>query len=120
MCFYGHQIGLSFAGCSQVALLSTGLIEARSNIEIGAPSAARCDLLPLDKSAYADAHAQNTPTKDVLELARSEAQTFIANPPSQEEQRRAVTYIREHWQPRSQGYQVERSTEGSSERRNYE
>jgi ATP-dependent DNA helicase RecG len=38
--------------------------------------------------------------KDVLELARSEAQTFIASPPSPEELRRAVTYIREHWQRR--------------------
>jgi ATP-dependent DNA helicase RecG len=38
--------------------------------------------------------------KDVLELARSEAQGFIANPPSAEELRRAVTYIREHWQRR--------------------
>jgi ATP-dependent DNA helicase RecG len=35
---------------------------------------------------------------DVLELARGEAQAFIRNPPSQEELRRAVTYIREHWQ----------------------
>ena len=35
---------------------------------------------------------------DLLELARGEAQTFIRNPPSQEELRRAVTYIREHWQ----------------------
>jgi len=36
--------------------------------------------------------------QDVLEIARSEAQTFINNPPSEEELRRAVTYIREHWQ----------------------
>jgi ATP-dependent DNA helicase RecG len=35
---------------------------------------------------------------DLLELARGEAQAFIRNPPSQEELRRAVTYIREHWQ----------------------
>ena len=35
---------------------------------------------------------------DVLELARSEAQSFIRNPPSPEELRRAITYIREHWQ----------------------
>jgi ATP-dependent DNA helicase RecG len=38
--------------------------------------------------------------KDVLEIARSEAQAFIANPPSAEELRRAVAYIREHWQRR--------------------
>jgi len=35
---------------------------------------------------------------DLLELARGEAQAFIRNPPSPEELRRAVTYIREHWQ----------------------
>jgi ATP-dependent DNA helicase RecG len=35
---------------------------------------------------------------DLLELARGEAQSFIRNPPSQEELRRAVTFIREHWQ----------------------
>jgi ATP-dependent DNA helicase RecG len=38
--------------------------------------------------------------KEVLELARGEAQAFISNPPSQEELRRAVGYIREHWQRR--------------------
>lgn len=38
--------------------------------------------------------------KDVLELARGEAQTFIASPPSEEDLRRAITYIREHWQRR--------------------
>jgi ATP-dependent DNA helicase RecG len=38
--------------------------------------------------------------QDILELARSEAQAFITNPPSQEELRSAVTYIREHWQRR--------------------
>jgi ATP-dependent DNA helicase RecG len=38
--------------------------------------------------------------KDVLEIARGEAQAFIANPPSENELRRAVTYIREHWQRR--------------------
>jgi ATP-dependent DNA helicase RecG len=38
--------------------------------------------------------------KEILELARGEAQTFITNPPSQEELRRAVTYLREHWQRR--------------------
>jgi ATP-dependent DNA helicase RecG len=36
--------------------------------------------------------------QEVLEIARSEAQTFIDSPPSEEELRRAVTYIREHWQ----------------------
>ena len=36
--------------------------------------------------------------QEVLEIARSEAQTFIENPPSEEELRRAVTFIREHWQ----------------------
>src|SRR5580692_1401759 len=38
--------------------------------------------------------------KEVLEIARSEAQTFIASPPSPEELRCAITYIREHWQRR--------------------
>ena len=38
--------------------------------------------------------------KEILELARGEAQAFITNPPSQEELRRAVTYLREHWQRR--------------------
>src|SRR5579864_4215630 len=38
--------------------------------------------------------------QDVLELARGEAQAFIANPPSAEALRRAVDYIRQHWQRR--------------------
>ena len=38
--------------------------------------------------------------QDVLEIARSEAQAFIANPPSQEELRRAMNHIRQHWQRR--------------------
>ncbi|HYL38887.1 MAG TPA: ATP-dependent DNA helicase RecG [Bryobacteraceae bacterium] len=38
--------------------------------------------------------------QEVLEVARSEAQAFIANPPSPEELRRAVSYIRDHWQRR--------------------
>jgi len=38
--------------------------------------------------------------QDVLEVARSEAQAFIANPPSAEELRRAVSYIQQHWQRR--------------------
>jgi ATP-dependent DNA helicase RecG len=37
---------------------------------------------------------------DILEIARTEAQGFITNPPSQEELRRAVTYLRQHWQRR--------------------
>ena len=36
--------------------------------------------------------------QDVLEIARNEAQAFITNPPSQEELRRAVSYIQQHWQ----------------------
>jgi len=38
--------------------------------------------------------------KDILELARGEAEAFISNPPSQDELRHAVTYLREHWQRR--------------------
>ncbi|HMD48722.1 MAG TPA: ATP-dependent DNA helicase RecG [Bryobacteraceae bacterium] len=38
--------------------------------------------------------------KDILELARGEAQGFISNPPSQDQLRSAVTYLREHWQRR--------------------
>ncbi|MBZ5608532.1 MAG: ATP-dependent DNA helicase RecG [Acidobacteriia bacterium] len=38
--------------------------------------------------------------QDVLEVARSEAQAFIAKPPTPEDLRRAVNYIREHWQRR--------------------
>ena len=38
--------------------------------------------------------------KEILELARGEAQSFISNPPSQDQLRRAVTYLREHWQRR--------------------
>jgi ATP-dependent DNA helicase RecG len=38
--------------------------------------------------------------KDILELARNEAHSFISNPQSQEELRRGVAYIREHWQRR--------------------
>ena len=37
---------------------------------------------------------------DVLELARSEARQFTENPPSEEELRRGVAYIRDHWQRR--------------------
>jgi len=38
--------------------------------------------------------------QDILELARGEAQAFISNPPTPEQLRRAVTYLREHWQRR--------------------
>jgi ATP-dependent DNA helicase RecG len=38
--------------------------------------------------------------QDVLEIARGEAQAFIATPSSPEELRRAVNYIRQHWQRR--------------------
>ena len=37
---------------------------------------------------------------DVLEVARSESQAFIANPPTPEELRDAVSFIRDHWQRR--------------------
>jgi ATP-dependent DNA helicase RecG len=38
--------------------------------------------------------------QDVLEIARGEAQALIASPPSPDELRRAVNYIRQHWQRR--------------------
>jgi ATP-dependent DNA helicase RecG len=37
---------------------------------------------------------------DILAIARREAVDFIAKPPSEEELRRAVGYIRDHWQRR--------------------
>ncbi|HWB82757.1 MAG TPA: ATP-dependent DNA helicase RecG [Bryobacteraceae bacterium] len=37
---------------------------------------------------------------EILEIARREAVDFIAHPPSEEELRRAVAFIREHWQRR--------------------
>jgi ATP-dependent DNA helicase RecG len=37
---------------------------------------------------------------DVLETARKEAMDFIEHPPSEQEMRRAITYLREHWQRR--------------------
>jgi ATP-dependent DNA helicase RecG len=37
---------------------------------------------------------------DVLEVARNEAAAFVTHPPSEEELRRAVVYIRDHWQRR--------------------
>jgi ATP-dependent DNA helicase RecG len=37
---------------------------------------------------------------DILGIARGEAESFVANPPSEEELRRSLTYIRDHWQRR--------------------
>ncbi len=37
---------------------------------------------------------------EILELARNEASAFVGNPPSEEDLRRAVAYIRDHWQRR--------------------
>ena len=37
---------------------------------------------------------------EILEIARREAVDFIAHPPDLEDLRRAVTYIRDHWQRR--------------------
>jgi ATP-dependent DNA helicase RecG len=37
---------------------------------------------------------------DVLEVARNEAAAFVTHPPSEQELRRAVTFIRDHWQRR--------------------
>ncbi len=37
---------------------------------------------------------------EILEIARNEATGFVANPPSEEEMRKAVAYIRDHWQRR--------------------
>jgi ATP-dependent DNA helicase RecG len=37
---------------------------------------------------------------DVLEIARNEAAAFVSNPPSEEELRRGVQFIRDHWQRR--------------------
>ena len=37
---------------------------------------------------------------DLLDHARREATSFIANPPSEDELRRAIAYIRDHWQRR--------------------
>jgi ATP-dependent DNA helicase RecG len=38
--------------------------------------------------------------KEILEAARREAVDFVSHPPSEEELRRAVAYIRDHWQRR--------------------
>jgi ATP-dependent DNA helicase RecG len=37
---------------------------------------------------------------EILEIARNEAAGFVAHPPAQEDLRRAVAYLREHWQRR--------------------
>jgi ATP-dependent DNA helicase RecG len=37
---------------------------------------------------------------DILEIARREAVDFVAKPPSEDDLRRAVAYIRDHWQRR--------------------
>ncbi len=37
---------------------------------------------------------------EILEIARREAVDFVARPPSEDELRRAVAYIRDHWQRR--------------------
>ena len=36
--------------------------------------------------------------QEILEIARREANAFVANPPSREELGAAVAYIRDHWQ----------------------
>ncbi|HJZ99842.1 MAG TPA: ATP-dependent DNA helicase RecG, partial [Candidatus Solibacter sp.] len=38
--------------------------------------------------------------REILEIARREAVDFVNAPPSEDQMRRAVTYIREHWQRR--------------------
>ena len=37
---------------------------------------------------------------DILEVARSEAASFVAHPPAEDDLRRAVAFIRDHWQRR--------------------
>ncbi|HLH38330.1 MAG TPA: ATP-dependent DNA helicase RecG [Bryobacteraceae bacterium] len=37
---------------------------------------------------------------EILEIARSEAQSFVAHPPTEEDLRRAIAHIRDHWQRR--------------------
>jgi ATP-dependent DNA helicase RecG len=37
---------------------------------------------------------------EILEVARNEAASFVAHPPDQEDLRRAVAFIRDHWQRR--------------------
>ena len=36
--------------------------------------------------------------QEILEAARRDAMNFVSHPPSEEELRRAVAYIRDHWQ----------------------
>ena len=38
--------------------------------------------------------------RDVLEMARAEAASFVAHPPSEPEFRSAITYLQDHWQRR--------------------
>lgn len=38
--------------------------------------------------------------REILEIARGEAQSFIQSPPNEEERKRALLYIRDHWQRR--------------------
>ncbi len=38
--------------------------------------------------------------QDILEIARNEAQGFVAHPPAEDDLRKAVAYIRDHWQRR--------------------
>jgi ATP-dependent DNA helicase RecG len=38
--------------------------------------------------------------QDILEIARNEAQAFVAHPPAEDDLRKAVAYIRDHWQRR--------------------
>jgi ATP-dependent DNA helicase RecG len=37
---------------------------------------------------------------DILEIARNEAAAFVAHPPEEDDLRRAVTFLRDHWQRR--------------------
>jgi ATP-dependent DNA helicase RecG len=37
---------------------------------------------------------------DILELARNEAASFVAHPPGEDDLRRAIAFIRDHWQRR--------------------
>ena len=39
-------------------------------------------------------------TREILEVARRDAVDFVERPPSEEDLRRAVAYIRDHWQRR--------------------
>lgn len=38
--------------------------------------------------------------REILEVARTEAQSFVERPPSEEDLERAMRYVREHWQRR--------------------